>query len=80
MRAFVFSLLIGIGAFIATGIESSFPFAHSRVSASPVDFAWSLLDGVGRVIVEDTDRTSGMTPAATASTGAVPGQASIPGQ
>src|ERR1035437_1764183 len=49
------------GAFIATGIESSFPFAHSRVASSPVDFAWSVRDGVGRVIVEDTDRTSGMT-------------------
>jgi len=48
------------GAFIAMGIESSFPIAHSRVSASPVDFAWSLRDGIGRVVVEDTDRTSGM--------------------
>jgi tetratricopeptide (TPR) repeat protein len=48
------------GSFISTGIESSFPIAHSRVSSSPVDFAWSLRDGVGRVVVEDTDRTSGM--------------------
>lgn len=49
------------GAFIATGIESNFPFAHSRVGSSPVDFAWSVDGGVGRVMVEDTDRTSGMT-------------------
>jgi len=48
------------GTFIATGIESSFPIAHSRVDSSPVDYAWSLRDGVGRVVVEDTDRTSGM--------------------
>jgi hypothetical protein len=48
------------GSFISTGIESSFPIAHSRVSSSPVDFAWSVRDGVGRVVVEDTDRTSGM--------------------
>lgn len=46
--------------FISTGIESSFPIAHSRVASSPVDFAWSVRDGVGRVVVEDTDRTSGM--------------------
>jgi tetratricopeptide (TPR) repeat protein len=48
------------GSFISTGIESSFPIAHSRVSSSPVDFAWSVRDGMGRVVVEDTDRTSGM--------------------
>jgi tetratricopeptide (TPR) repeat protein len=48
------------GTFIAMGIESSFPIAHSRVDASPVDYAWSIRDGVGRVVVEDTDRTSGM--------------------
>ena len=47
-------------AFIATGIESSFPIAHSRVSSSPVDFGWSDGEGVGRVVVEDTDRVSGM--------------------
>ena len=47
-------------SFIATGIESSFPVAHSRVDSSPVDFAWSVRDGVGRVVVEDIDRTSGM--------------------
>ncbi len=46
--------------FIAMGIESSFPIAHSRVDSSPVDYAWSLRDGVGRVIVEDTDRSTGM--------------------
>ena len=48
------------GSFIAMGIESSFPVAHSRVASSPVDFAWSLRDGVGRVVVEDVDRTTGM--------------------
>ncbi len=48
------------GSFIATGIESSFPVAHSRVAGSPVDFAWSVRAGVGDVVVEDTDRTSGM--------------------
>ena len=46
--------------FFPSGIESSFPYAHSRVSSSPVDFAFSEHDGVGRVIVEDTDRVSGM--------------------
>src|SRR5581483_9896670 len=48
------------GSFVPMGIESSFPIAHSRVSTSPVDFAYSNRDGVGRVIVEDTDRVSGM--------------------
>ncbi len=48
------------GSFIAMGIESSFPMAHSRVDSSPVDFAWSLHDGVGRVVVEDIDRATGM--------------------
>ncbi len=48
------------GSFIAMGIESSFPYAHSRVASSPVDFAWTLSEGVGRVVVEDTDRVSGM--------------------
>ena len=46
--------------YIATGIESSFPMAHGRVTGSPVDFAWDVRDGIGRVVVEDTDRTSGM--------------------
>jgi tetratricopeptide (TPR) repeat protein len=48
------------GAFIATGIESSFPIAHSRVDSSPVDFAYSEGGGIGRAVVEDTDRVSGM--------------------
>jgi predicted Zn-dependent protease len=47
-------------AFIATGIESSFPIAHSRVGSSPVDFAYSDRDGIGTVTVEETDRVSGM--------------------
>lgn len=33
------------GSFLSTGIESSFPYAHSRVGSSPVDFAYSLIDG-----------------------------------
>jgi tetratricopeptide (TPR) repeat protein len=49
------------GEFIAMGIESSFPIAHSRVDSSPLDFAYSVSNGVGRVVVEDRDRTSGMT-------------------
>jgi tetratricopeptide (TPR) repeat protein len=49
------------GAFVAMGIESSFPFAHSRVGSSPVDYAFSESDGIARVIVEDTDRVSGMS-------------------
>ena len=48
------------GAFIATGIESSFPVAHSRVASSPVDFGYSVQDGIGKVVVGDTDRASGM--------------------
>jgi tetratricopeptide (TPR) repeat protein len=47
-------------AFIATGIESSFPIAHSRVGSSPVGFGYSTREGSGRVVVEDTDRVSGM--------------------
>ncbi len=50
----------GRGGFISTGIETSFPIAHSRMSGWPVDCAWSVKDGVGRVVVEDTDRVSGM--------------------
>jgi hypothetical protein len=49
------------GGFLSTGIESSFPYAHSRVTGSPVDFAYSVTAGVGRVVVEDQDRASGMT-------------------
>ncbi|MGD0048941.1 MAG: DUF5107 domain-containing protein [Bryobacteraceae bacterium] len=47
-------------AFIAMGIGSSFPIAHSRTGSSPVDFAWSDRGGIGRVVVETTDRVSGM--------------------
>ncbi len=46
--------------FVAVGLESSFPIAHSRVSSSPVDFAYFERDGIGTVLVEDTDRVSGM--------------------
>ncbi len=46
--------------FVALGVESSFPIAHSRVSSSPVDFGYFERDGIGTVVVEDTDRVSGM--------------------
>ena len=46
--------------FVALGLESSFPIAHSRVSSSPVDFAYSDRNGIGTVVVEETDRVSGM--------------------
>jgi hypothetical protein len=54
--------LIGLrGAWIATGIESNFPATHSRVSASPVNFAIrNEADGAAGVIVADTDRVTGM--------------------
>lgn len=48
------------GSFVPMGIESSFPIAHTPVSGSPVDFAYSNQDRVGRVVVEDTDRVTGM--------------------
>jgi tetratricopeptide (TPR) repeat protein len=50
----------GRNGFFSTGIESSFPIAHSRVTTSPVDYAYSIKGGIGRVVVEDTDRVSGM--------------------
>jgi tetratricopeptide (TPR) repeat protein len=53
----------GIGlfrGFVAMGVESSFPIAHSRVSSSPVDYGYSDRDGIGRAVVEETDRVSGM--------------------
>ena len=48
------------GNFITTGIESSFPMAHNRMTGSPVAYAWSVKDGVGRVVVENTDLATGM--------------------
>ncbi len=48
------------GGFASTGIETSFPIAHNRMSGWPVAYAWSLTGGVGRVIVEDTDLPTGM--------------------
>ena len=49
------------GAWVPMGIESNFPAAHARDSASPVDFAWRRdADGSGRVILENLDRVSGM--------------------
>ena len=47
------------GIFFRPG-SNRVPYAHSRVGSSPVDFAYSLTDGVGRVVVEDRDRVSGM--------------------
>ncbi|HEV2198351.1 MAG TPA: DUF5107 domain-containing protein [Bryobacteraceae bacterium] len=54
--------LVGLrGAWAPLGIESNFPAAHARDSSSPVDFAWSAdADGSGRVVLENTDRVSGM--------------------
>src|ERR1017187_3583308 len=49
------------GAWIAGGIESSFPIAHSRVAVSPVHFATTQNeDGSGSVFVAAVDRISGM--------------------
>ena len=49
------------GAWIAGGIESSFPIAHSRVAVSPVHFATAQNeDGSGTVFVAAVDRISGM--------------------
>ena len=54
--------LVGLrGAWASMGIESNFPVAHARATASPVDFSWSVEpDGSGRVVLEDTDRVTGM--------------------
>ncbi len=48
------------GPFLATGIETNFPLSHGRDVGSPVSYAWQITDGVARVIIEDTDLTSGM--------------------
>lgn len=49
------------GAWIAGGIETSFPVAHSRVTVSPVHFATSAAaDGSATVYVGAVDRVSGM--------------------
>jgi tetratricopeptide (TPR) repeat protein len=49
------------GAWVAGGIESSFPVAHSRVTVSPVHFATALNgDGSATVYVGAVDRVSGM--------------------
>ena len=49
------------GAWVSMGIESNFPVAHSRSTASPVDFAWSTdADGSGRVVLENIDLVTGM--------------------
>ena len=49
------------GAWIAGGIETSFPVAHSRVTVSPVHFATVTgEDGSASVIVGTVDRVSGM--------------------
>ncbi len=54
--------LVGLrGAWVALGIESNFPFGHTRVNMSPVDFAVGTgADGSARAVVEDTDRVTGM--------------------
>jgi Flp pilus assembly protein TadD len=49
------------GAWVAMGIESNFPAAHTRDGVSPVDFAVATgPDGSGRAIVKDIDRVTGM--------------------
>ncbi len=49
------------GAWIATGIEPNFPVTHSRLTASPVNFAIrNEAGGSASVIVSDTDRVTGM--------------------
>ncbi len=49
------------GAWIAGGIETSFPIAHSRLTVSPVSFATATYeDGSATVFVGARDRVSGM--------------------
>jgi tetratricopeptide (TPR) repeat protein len=49
------------GAWVAGGIETSFPIAHSRVTVSPVHFATTQNeDGSATVYVGAVDRISGM--------------------
>lgn len=49
------------GAWVAGGIETSFPVAHSLVTVSPVHFATtSNDDGSGTIFVAAVDRVSGM--------------------
>ncbi|MBZ5606253.1 MAG: DUF5107 domain-containing protein, partial [Acidobacteriia bacterium] len=49
------------GAFAAMGIESNFPFGHTRINTSPVDFALRTdPDGSAHAIVADIDRVTGM--------------------
>lgn len=54
--------MIGLrGAWISAGIEPNFPAAHSRVSASPVNFALvNDSNGSASVVVSDTDHVTGM--------------------
>ena len=50
------------GAWVALGIESNFPFSHSWVTVSPVDFATAEnADGSASIFVGNTDRVYGMT-------------------
>ncbi|MDP8981161.1 MAG: DUF5107 domain-containing protein [Acidobacteriota bacterium] len=50
------------GAWVALGIEPNFPYAHSWVTVSPVDFATAEnADGSASVFVGNTDRVYGMT-------------------
>ena len=49
------------GAWVAGGIENSFPVAHSRVTVSPVHFAIvQNADGSATILVGAVDRISGM--------------------
>ncbi len=48
------------GAWVAMGVEFSFPVAHGRDTASPVDFGIRQGTGEAEVWLGDTDRVTGM--------------------
>jgi len=53
--------LIGLrGAWVSLGIELNFPIGHSRVTVSPVDFAWRQEPDRAVVWVGARDRVTGM--------------------
>jgi tetratricopeptide (TPR) repeat protein len=53
--------LIGLrGAWVSLGIEMNFPIGHTRVTVSPVDFAWRREPGRAMVWVGARDRVTGM--------------------
>jgi tetratricopeptide (TPR) repeat protein len=53
--------LVGLrGAWVSLGIEMNFPIGHTRVTVSPVDFAWRREPGRAMVWVGARDRVTGM--------------------